>query len=207
MPEPPSLDGGLISPAAVGIIPLSEPRAVPIAGEPGAATPGSVVRVLNLDLDPPSVSASAASDGSFSTTVLASDGNELRFQAVQQGVRSAPVDFIFSSEGGDQLTPSPRHDCITLEPGFDLDVGSGAATLRIQSSCPDAVRIDSPRFRVGGSFELVTPLPIIVTNAEATLEFRLANTAAPASEDILFVDVTTGARTLRYPIGLFAAEE
>ncbi|MEO8182663.1 MAG: hypothetical protein ABI895_27840 [Deltaproteobacteria bacterium] len=205
MPEPPSIDGGRIGPGILGPTVLSDERLVPIAGERGAATAGAVVRVLNLDLALPAVSATAAADGSFETSILASSGNELRFQALRQGQRSAPVDFLYASDGGDLLTPSPRYDCLTLSPGFDLDVPpSGAATLQLQNGCPEPISFDAPRFRSGGAFTLDTPLPLVIAaGGEGELELR-RTAANGAPEDVFFVDATRAAQTLRYPIGLFS---
>jgi hypothetical protein len=204
MPEPPSIDGGRIGPGLLGISILSEPHAVPIAGQPGAATPGAVVRVLNLDLDLPPVSATAAADGSFETSVLASAGNELRLQALRQGQRSEPADFLYTSDLGDQLTPSPRHDCLTLSPGFDLDIPpNGTTSLQLQNDCSEPITFDTPRFRSGGAFTLDTPLPLSVPAGGAGQLTLRVSAATGAAEDVLFVDVTRAAQTLRYPIGLF----
>jgi hypothetical protein len=207
MPEPPSIDGVLIGLAPVAITVLSEPHPVSIAGEPGAATAGAVVRVLNLDLDLPAVTATAATDGSFATSVLASAGNELRFEAVQQDQRSAPADLLYTSEGGDQLSPSPRYDCLSLVPGFDLDVPvSGTASLQLHNGCPEPITFDVPRFRSSGDFTLDTPLPLVVpAGAVGELQLRLT-VATGAAEDVLFVDASRATQTLRYPIGLFRAE-
>jgi len=206
MPEPPSIDGGRIGPGLLGVIALSEPHQVPIVGEPGAATPGATLRALNLDLDLPVVSATVAPDGSFSTAVLASTGNELRFQAVREGMRSTPADFLYTSAGGDQLTASQRFACLALSPGFELDLPvSGSARLRIENSCDGALTVATPRFRSGGRFTLDSSLPLeIPAGGEGTLDLRLAS---PGAEDVLFLDVAQGAQTLRYPVGLFSATE
>lgn len=203
MPEPPSIDGGRIGPAPVGVIALSEPHQVPIAGQPGAVTPGATLRTINLDRDVPIVFATVAADGSFSSSVLASNGDELRLQALLGGMRSAPADFLYTSTGGDRLTPSPRFDCLALSPGYDLDLpASGSARLRIENSCDAAVTLATPRFRSGGRFTLDTPLPLdIPAGAAGTLEVSLTS---PGAEDVLFLDVTRGAQALRYPVGLFA---
>jgi len=151
------------------------------------------------------VSVTAAADGSFETSVLASAGNELRFEALRQGQRSAPADFLYTSDGGDQLSRSPRHGCLTLSPGFDLDVqASGAATLQLQNGCPEPITFASPRFRGGGAFTLDTALPLVIAaGGEGELELR-RSAATGAAEDVLFVDATRAAQTLRYPIGLFS---
>jgi hypothetical protein len=205
MPEPPSLDGGRIGPAPLGITVLTEPHAVSVAGARAAASAGSIVRVLNLDLDLPAVSATAAADGSFQTSVLASAGNELRFEALRDGQRSAPADFLYTSEGGDQLTPSPRYDCLTLSPGFDVEVPpSGVATLQLSNQCSEPLTLAAPSFRSGGRFQLATPLPLVIAPAAAgQLELRVAGGTPGAVEDVLFLQTTLGAQTVRYPIGLF----
>jgi hypothetical protein len=205
MPEPPSIDGGRIGPGPLGIVALSEPHLVPIEGAPGAATAGATLRAINLDLDVPVVSATVAADGSFTTSVLASAGNELRFQALLQGGRSAPADFVYTSAGGDQLTPSQRFACLALSPGFDLDLSaSGSASLRLENSCAGGVTLASPRLRSGGSFALDPALPLVIpAGGEGSLELRLTS---PGAEDVLFLDVTQGTQTLRYPIGLFPAQ-
>jgi hypothetical protein len=206
MPEPPSIDGGRIGPAPVGVIALSEPHQVPIAGQPGAVTPGATLRAINLDRDVPVVSATVAADGSFSSSVLASNGDELRLQALLGGMRSAPADFLYTSMGGDQLTPSPRFACLALSPGYDLDVpASGSARLHIENACDGAVTVTNPRFRSGGRFTVDTPLPLdIPAGGEGALDVRLTS---PGAEDVLFLDLTQGTQTLRYPVGLFAAQQ
>jgi hypothetical protein len=206
MPEPPSIDGGRISPGPLGIIALSEPHELPVAGAPGAATPGATLRALNLDREVPIVSGPVAADGSFNTSLLASSGDELRFQALLAGMRSLPADFLYASAGGDQLVPSSRLDCLALSPGFDLDVpASGSARLRIENSCARTVTLASPRFRSGGRFTLDAALPLeIAAGSEASLDVRVTP-AASGAEDVLFIDVQQGTQPLRYPIGLFAA--
>lgn len=206
MPEPPSIDGGRIGPGPLGVIALSEPHEVPIAGSAGAATPGATLRALNLDRDVPVTSATVKPDGSFITSVLASTGDELRLQAVLDGMRSTPADYLYTSSGGDQLTPSPRLDCLVLSPGFDLDVpASGSVRLRVDNSCGAAVILTNPRFRSGGRFAVDTSFPVeLPAGGEGNLDARLTS---PGAEDVLFLDVTQGAQTLRYPIGLFAAQQ
>jgi hypothetical protein len=209
MPEPPSLDGGLIGLAPVGIVVLSEPHLLPIEGQPGAATPGAIVRVLALDTRDPAVSTTAASDGSFTLAVPVRGGDELRLQAQIEGARSAPVDLIYRSvELVDTLEPSPRHECVTLEPGFDVDFGGAVSrSLRVRNACSSPIVLAEPRFRLDpADFELTTALPrTVAPGGEAALELRLSSGAPPDREDVLFVDISLADRVLRYPIGLYAA--
>jgi hypothetical protein len=211
MPEPPSLDGGLIGLAPVGIVVLSEPRLLPIAGQPGAATPGASVRVIDLDTRDPGVSTTAASDGSFALTVPVRSGDELRLQAQTDSARSEPVDLIYRSvEPVDTLEPSPRHDCVTLDPGFEVAfAGSASRSLRVQNACSGPIVLAAPRFRLDGAdFELESVLPLTLpAGSEGRLDLTRLSPTPPAREDVLFVDVSLADQVLRYPIGLFAPGE
>jgi hypothetical protein len=208
MPEPPSLDGGLIGLAPVGIMILSEPRQLPIGGQPGAATPGAIVRAIDLDTLDPSVSTTAASDGSFTLTVAVRSGDELRLQAQTESGRSAAVDLIYRSvEFVDTLTQSPRHECVTLEPGFELDFADSVSrSLRVRNSCSSPIVLAGPRFRLGtADFELDSSLPITLeAGGEGLLDLRLLSPTPPLREDVLFVDIALADQVLRYPIGLYA---
>ncbi|MEY4548265.1 MAG: hypothetical protein RL685_4460 [Pseudomonadota bacterium] len=209
MPEPPSIDGSLIGPSlAPGPISvLSDPQPVRLAGRAGAATPLAQVQALNLDGAQPPVSVAAGADGSFQLTVLASSGDELRFQVRQGGERSAPVDFIYSYDSGDVLTASPRHACVALLPGFELELATARASVRFQNDCAAPIQLAAPRFRAGADFALLTPLPQVVAAGESlAVELELRNPPPPPREDVWFVDVTLGSTLLRYPIGVFADE-
>lgn len=208
MPEPPSIDGGLIGPDREGISILSEPHPVPLVGSAGAATPGARVQVLNLDAAAlPAATATAAADGSFQLTVLATSGDELRFSALLDGRRSIPVDFVYTFELRDVLTQSPRHACVTLHPGLELELGVSRASVSFQNGCSDPIQLSAPRFRTGADFALATPLPLVVAaGASAVVELELRDAPPPAREDVWFTDVTLGSVTIRYPIGVFAAE-
>lgn len=208
MPEPPSIDGDFIGPDREGISILSEPHPVPLLGRAGAVTPGAQVRVMNLDdAALPVQTATAGADGSFQLTVLASSGDELRFLALLGGARSAPVDFIYTYDFIDVLTESPRHACVTLQPGFELELGASRASVRFQNACSGAIQLSASRFREGLDFALVTPLPLVVAaGASAAVELELRNAPPPAREDVWFTDVTLGSTSIRYPIGVFTDE-
>lgn len=217
MPEPPSIDGGKIGPDDIGVVALSEPHPLPIRGEAGAVTPGSIVRVLNLDETSAAVSAQADADGAFQLTVMVSSGDELRIQAVQGSVRSEPVDFIHGGLASvDALVPSPRHPCVVLQPGLelrfaDLELRSaelGPRPLRVLNDCADPLSLADPRFRLdAGEFDLDSELPLTVAPAsEATLDISLLQLPPPAREDVLFIDLSVGGETIRYPIGLYAPD-
>jgi len=211
MPEPPSLDPGLIGVAPVGISVLSEPRLLPIEGQPGAATPGASVRVIDIDTRDPAVTTTARSDGSFTLSVPVRNGDELRLQAQTDSVRSTPVDLIYRAvELVDTLEPSPRHECVTLDPGFDLDFsGAVRRSVRVQNACSGPIVLAEPRFRLDSAgFELDRSLPItLAAGSEGLLDLTLQSPAPPAREDVLLVDISLDGRVLRYPIGLFAPQD
>jgi hypothetical protein len=212
LPEPPSIDGRKIGPDLDVITVLSEPHPLSIVGEVGAVTPGSVVRVLNLDETSAAVSAQAGADGAFEITVMVSSGDELRFQAVQGNVRSEPVDFIHGGlAAAAALTPSPRHACVVLQPGLELRYDElGPRPLRVLNDCAEPLSLAAPRFRLGeGEFEIdlesESQLPLVVPpGSEATLDISLLELPPPAREDVLFIDFSVGGETIRYPIGLYA---
>ncbi|HKO91037.1 MAG TPA: hypothetical protein VJU61_07795 [Polyangiaceae bacterium] len=211
MPEPPSLDGGSIGVAPVSIAVLSEPRLLPIEGQAGAATPGALVQVINLETRDAAVSTTAASDGSFLLSVPVRSGDELRLQAQTEGARSEPIDLLYRSvELVETLEPSPRHDCVVLEPGFELHFsGSVQRGLRVRNACSGPIELANPRFRLAAAdFGLDTALPRTLTpGSDALLELTLRNATPPAREDVLFVDISLAGQVLRYPIGLYAPED
>jgi hypothetical protein len=210
MPEPPAIDGRKIVPTPGVITVLSQPHPLALSGAPGAVTPGSLVRVLNLDATSAAVSAQADADGAFELTVLVSEGDELRVQAAEGNQHSEPVDLVYTLEGSsDVLTPSPRHACVVLQPGLELRFSEAEPRpLRVLNDCAEPLDISDPRFRLGGGeFELDSELPIVIPSAsEATLDVTLLAAPPPAREDVLFLELSLGAETIRYPIGLFAPE-
>jgi hypothetical protein len=181
---------------------------VPLAGSAGAATPGAQLRVLNLDdAAVPLATGTAAADGSFQLTVLATSGDELRVSAVLDGLRSAPVDFLYTFELRDVLSQSPRHTCVTLQPGFELELSSGRASVRFHNGCGEPVQLAAPRFRTGTDFVLLTELPLVVAAGEsAAVELQPRTAPPPAREDVWFTEVTLGSTPIRYPIGVFTSE-
>jgi len=105
------------------------------------------------------------------------------------------------------LTPSPRFDCLKLGPGYVLDFGSAAqATLSLENGCADALTLANPRTRLAlADFATETALPLDIAAAEsAQIRVNFSRSVAGLREDILFVDVTQAATTLRYPITLRA---
>lgn len=213
LPEPPGLDLDRIGPAAAPTEYRPDVYPIPIhmAGEPGSAPAGALIQVTNLELpDPPSV-ATVAANGSFAVSLMGGSGDELRFQLVVDGQRGAPLDafYVDPSTPGAQnyLTPSMRHDCLSLSPGFEVTFENmGVAGLVLDNGCDGGVTIGNARSRSGASTSRVSnPLPVVLAAGEtASLSLEFAGSAFQSSEDTLFVDATLGGRAIRYPITLFA---
>jgi hypothetical protein len=178
-------------------------------GESGAVPPKATVRVTNLDSTAGAVATTADAQGAFLLTVSAESGDELRFQAVLDGQRSAPVDLIYTLTDSAlrELSPSPRHACVSLSPGFELSFDTpGAESLLFSNACSQPLTLSNPRQRLGlEDFVLVTPLPLVVDDAaSATADVEFSPTAAAEREDVLFLDLAAGDSVFRYPITLIA---
>lgn len=212
MPEPPAIDGSRIGPMVEDVVLFSYPRPVGVQGESGAATPGSLVRAVNLDGTAPPIEARARQDGSFVLAVLASVGDELRFDAVIGSERSEPVDVLLAT--GDTLdvfVPSPRHECVRVEPGFQIPLPqSGGARLLVTNDCTDVITLSAPRFRLGtpgaSGFEILTALPLAIALGSSTSIALDSTQGSAPEEDVLFLDVTLQGTILRYPFGLYATD-
>ncbi len=202
MPEPPSLDFGKVNqPGTVEVVSAS--TVVRISGEPEAAPPDSLLRVTNLDTSDPVAVVQVRSDGGFEVDLEVMGGQELRFQVIDDALRGAPQDAIFRDVPTIHFEPSPRHDCLTLDPGFDVDATSGSAGVTLENGCSEPIDLASPRYRLGlAGFGLPSSVPLaLAPGDQATLSVDVS--AAPPSEDVLFVDATLGGTTLRYPVTVY----
>ena len=178
-------------------------------GGPGAVPAHATVRVTNLDQPMAAAAVDASASGSFSLAIVVMDGEELRFEWQQGTQRSAPADALFVKPDPAQpaftLEPSPRFDCLTLEPGYVVEfAATGSANLALENGCSEALTLDNARLRIGlPDFALQTALPLTIAAGERS-DLAVDFTGDPAlfSEDTLLVDVTLGADTIRYPITL-----
>jgi hypothetical protein len=216
MPEPPAatfdLDGinrGVVAPASQPD--LKEVNATYVYGGPGSVPAGATVRVTNLDLATIVRAVTAYADGAFTAVVIASDGQELRFEWLKGSQRSLPADAIVVKPDPAAMllgvTPSPRFECVSFTPGPVLDFGVAAsATLVVENRCAEDVSLANPRTRLTlADFQLSSALPRAIgagQSAELSVDFTRA--AMGLREDILFVDVTLAGTTIRYPITLRA---
>ncbi len=205
------VDTGKVRPEPTYIVTEGSDGGVPLGmvfeGEPGAAPAQSSVIVTNLDSTLAPISTTARNDGSFIVNVPMALSDELRFEAVTSLGRTPPSDGRISDIPDATLRPGRRHACLSLEPGFSLDLtGKNTENLVFRNQCDAPIELVDPRFRTDGSdFTLVTPLPAeIPAGQTTTLELAHVPASGSASEVVLFVDVTLSGVTLRYPITLYA---
>lgn len=202
LPEPPALDGTRIQ--VPDIMPVSA-GTVTLQGSSRSATPGSTLRVTNLDSEDEPSTVLVATDGSFALEIEAEPGDELRFEAEKNGERSDAVDLTLE----DELVPSPRHDCIRLEPEFRLEfVEPGREPVFVQNTCGEDASISAPRLRLAELAELAEfavsgefPLSL---SAGDDASFEVAFEGGVSVEDVLFVDIEVGGVVHRYPLTLWA---
>jgi hypothetical protein len=211
MPEPPvAFDLGGVNNAEVTITHPTEPDAVSIPASAGTVPAGAVVRITNLDRITEVTAVNATAQGSFEAVVFVSDGQELRFEWVNGGKRSAPADAIFvrpdPTAENFQLVASPRFACVKLSPGYALDFGTKtAAVLGVENDCDEPITLGNTRLRIGlADFEPAPNPPEVPPGESAEITVNFQRSVAGLREDVLLVDVTLGAETIRYPITLRA---
>lgn len=216
MPEPPAavfdLDG-----VNQGVVPVAEPategNAKYVTAPAGTVPASSTVRITNLDQTTMVFATTAGADGSILGIVLASAGEELRFEWVKGDQRSVPADGIVRQP--DPLVkviavePAPRFDCLRLDPGYALDFSmaeSQTLSLEVTNDCDDAVSLHDARARLAlPDFSLESALPLeLPPGRTSELTFRFARGVDAPREDVWFVDATLGARSIRYPLTLRA---
>jgi hypothetical protein len=200
LPEPPALDANRIDvpeimPAVLGPI--------TIEGDTRSATPGSTLRVTNLDSTAEPATTTVAADGSFAIQVDAAEGDVLRVEAERNGERSNALDFVLGEAG---LTPSPRHDCIRVDPEFRLEFleSPDIQQLFFQSTCDSDAVLDGARTRLElAEFAIPDDFPLeLFARDDAAVEVGFEGDAP--REDVLFIDVDVNGVVIRYPFTLLA---
>jgi len=214
MPEPPSMDLSKLGPGVRGdggaeVTPSTTAISLVLRGEPGFAPPRSELLVTHLDGGTAPTAISIREDGSFEDTVYGDYGDEFRFQLVVNDRRGEPVDafYLVPATGQPYFSPSIRHDCVSLRPGFEVTFEDmGVSPLALDNDCGGEVTVANARSRTGAAGSRTsTPLPLAVpAGGSATLSLQYQGSAFGSSEDTLFFDVTLDGRAIRYPITLFA---
>ena len=211
MPEPPAFDLSGLNTGIVSAKIPTDSRVLVIESASGNVPSGAAVRVTNLDGLSPVVAGSENGQGGFEVDLIATDGQELRFEWVNGDQRSAPADAIVSRPdamgAAFTVAASQRFDCLKLEPGYVLDFGAAAqATFRLENGCSGALTLENPRTRLAlTDFAVSGQLPPrVAAGKSASISVDFTRAAAGLREDVLFVDVTLDTTTLRYPITLRA---
>lgn len=204
MPEPLSLDPSQVGQGGVFVASGEHTSPVTFTGSRGASVPGALLRVTNLDRADATIVTTARSDGSFTVSIVVGEGEELRFQAISGTRRLAPVDVRYDARA--RLQPVTRLTCLELDPGYELNLGSGpsAAALGITNSCSGSVQVDNPRQRLSlPEFALISALPASISPGErAVIAVNFAPSTPGEREDILFLDVRATNGSFRYPFTL-----
>jgi len=206
IPQPPTLIANLgvaePEPFAHGQIVLQ--------GRPGTVPAGAQVRATLLDGSDPPLVTIAAADGSFAIGFVANPGEEVRLEWLSDAVRSPPLDAVLAEvDAGLAWAAARRFDCVSLTPGYLLELAPGALTpLTFDSDCAELVTIADPRLRLGSTdFALESPLPASLSpGSSASLDVDFQPTDVGLREDILFLSLTVGPETIRYPVSLIAGQ-
>lgn len=209
MPEPPTvfdLDS-VGQPELLSVAYPNDPDIKVIRIFAGKLPAHTTVRATNLDRTDATVAVTVSSARAAADLFIAViDGEELRFEAVLDGVRSAPADALFVADSADgrafHLDAAPRFACLELD--YSLELTTGQASLDLANGCASAITLDNQRLRLGApDFALETTLPLEVPAAQsAPLSFGFTRAAAGFREDISLFDVTLDGATIRYPITL-----
>jgi hypothetical protein len=168
------------------------------------------VRITNLDRDTNVAAVNASAQGAFEAVIGVSDGQELRFEWVLGDERSAPADALFVRPDPTlayELVPSPRFECVRLTPAFALELASDATLpLAIENACDEPVSLTNLRTRLGLSdFTFPDAVPAeIASGTSQSIDVAFQRSAPGLREDVMLIDVTLGAETIRYPITLRA---
>lgn len=213
MPEPPTVFDleSVGQPELLSVAYPDEPDIKVIRVFAGKLPAHTTVRVTNLDRSSPTVAVTVAAPGAAADLYVGvADGEELRFEAVLDGARSAPADAIFVADSADgrafHLDAAPRFECLRLEPGYALDFAAERGLLSLSNDCASPLTLENPRLRGGApDFALETSLPLDVpAQGSAALSFNFTRSAVGFREDILLFDVALDGTTIRYPVTLRA---
>jgi hypothetical protein len=176
---------------------------VPLTGAAGAAPPGAIVRVTNLEDTSRPVATTAGGDGSFVITVGVALADELRFEVLTADGRSQPTDLRFEL---DSLVPVTRFECLRVTPGL-LVAADRTPQVTVSNNCEATASLSALRWRLPvEELSATSQFPAEVAPGE-TISIQLAAVRSAAGlENILFFDATVSGTTARYAITVVAAE-
>ncbi|MEM6789085.1 MAG: hypothetical protein AAF928_11870 [Myxococcota bacterium] len=212
IPQPPpddNLDVGSIG------LPETWPTsgdALPLRGDPGAAPPGSTLRLTNLDRADAPVVAVVADDGSFAASVPATREDVIRFQIITpDGARPEPVDVRVTSEFAFEVAPTLSCFEVARQRDFGATgVGNFALdTFVLDNACSAPATVDQAAFRTGpAAFTFSGDFPPAVDAGEAaSFDIVFGPTGIGPFEQIVLVTVTIDGDRIRYPVSVYGRGE
>lgn len=148
-----------------------------VLGTRGAAEPGLDVVGLSLERTSERTFGFVAADGSFLLEVPGLEGDVLRIQLEEAGLRSTPLDVIASFGTPDAWTPALP--CLRVPSAIELATTSAIA---ITNDCQEPVSI---------ALALRTPAPLTIGEPEASIlpgdsvEIELTRTGEPIDAVVL----------------------
>lgn len=155
-------------------------------GGPGAAPPDATVVVINLATTDAPTRTLASANGEFSFTLSYAAGDELRFWAEKDGLRSPPLDLLALGMGG-PWAEVVNNSCLQLH--SELFLQSGKNPLLLSNSCSTDVTVTTARIR-RASPELSLSDPPTSIRAGTEELVTVTATEVAAVEDALLFDVT-----------------
>lgn len=201
VPEPPALDPPDLEQVTLvvdSILPPTPETPFDIAGDVGAAEPGTTIWIVNLDLPYPPWESVVGEDGSFLVSVLGEEGQELRIQLRQDDLRSDPLDVIIENiVNGARVSLADREGCITA--AAELDLGDApvsettTGSIVVANHCADDLVIERVESRRAMPDLAATPtLPLtIAPGTSSQIDIRFAPSEEGTFEEILFIFITS----------------
>lgn len=155
VPEPPALDPPDLDEITLGVDPILPPAPevfFDVVGGPGAAEPGAMMWIVNIDLFYPPWESLVGDDGSFQVEVLGDTGQELRLQLRSDDLRSVPVDVVLGSlVDGASMTRVERQACVVMASELNLgEVSSGGVAsgeIVVENHCSEEIVVDRTELR------------------------------------------------------------
>jgi hypothetical protein len=189
-----------------GVSPTSERVSLTLVGRSGSVEPGATLRVTNLEDAEPALATTADDTGGFHITVSVFARDQLRIQVETAAGRSQPTDVSARAEG---VAAVERIECVVIEPGLGLALGSAETTRRraltLDNTCAEPVTVSALRARLGvAGFSADGAVPLtLAPGASASIEFAVEPAGTGARDEVFFFDLAHGAVTRRYAVSVW----
>jgi hypothetical protein len=202
MPEPPSIDVNKVG-GGEEVSNLASPTPIRLTGQAGAAPPNATVRVTNLDETSDPVATSSDAEGRFAIDIVASPGDELRFEARTSDWEAEPSDARVKDDLSG-VTAVERPGCLALAEGYTLDViASEPAAVELTNHCAESVTIQNARMRDGQrGLSVVAGDLVLLPEETGELDVQVATASTVRVDDILFFDAVIAGEVVRFPVSV-----